>query len=288
MRGFGNSKLWCHLSIKSGDKLSNKDIRLSSPLKVDTFRELVEVVAKIANYNPDYNLFFRGQTKDYKLDSGSSSFYPTIFRSPGRTLRVDELSDKFRLLKRYSEQLIEALEYHGIDNIKKLRKFPELSWSILQHYGVCETPLLDFTHSLRVAASFALNDAAESAYVFVFAFPYPNGTISYSTEDELLNVRLISACPSQALRPHFQEGYLLGTFPSVATRKQPSFDFGRRLIAKIELPKSGFWSEKFHAVPNDALYPVEDEVEKICNQLKGGVALNKTAQSDARTARGWP
>ena len=113
-----------------------------------------------------------------------------------------------------------------------------------------------------------MNGANDSAYIFVFAFPYPNGTISYFTEEELLNIRLLSACPSDALRPHFQEGYLLGPFPSIVRKKQPYLDFGRRLIAKIEIPKKTFWGKDFHAIPNNALYPSDDEVEKICSEIK--------------------
>jgi len=268
VRNFGSTKLWCHLSLDTGDRFTNKDIRESDPVLISTFRELVQSVARIANHNPDYSLFYRGQIKDYKLSSGSSSFYPTIFRSPGKSLSTKELTERYELLKECSDQLISRLDSLKIDNISKLKKFQELPWSILQHYEVCGTPLIDLTHSLRVAASFALNEAKDKAYIFIFALPYPNGTISYSTEEELLNVRLLSACPSEALRPHFQEGYLIGSFPSIVNKKQPSFDFGRRLVAKIEIPKKGFWGEDFHAIPKNALYPPDDDVESICSEIK--------------------
>ncbi|MDZ7661393.1 FRG domain-containing protein [Thiohalophilus sp.] len=268
MRNLGNTKLWCHLSFVSGVQFTNKEIRESIPAKIFSFRELVQAVAKIANHNPDYSLFFRGQLKDYKLNSGSSSFYPTLFRSPGRSLSTRELEERYNKLEKCTNDLLIKLDELDIDSINKLKKFPELPWSILQHYEVCQTPLLDFTHSLRVAASFALNDAVDTANIFVFAFPYPNGTISYSTEEELLNVRLLSACPAEALRPHFQEGYLLGSFPSRVKRKQPFLDFGRRLIAKFEIPKKGFWNKDFHAIPKTALYPHNDEIEIICEKIK--------------------
>ena len=51
-------------------------------------------------------------------------------------------------------------------------------------------------------------------------------------------------------------------------KKQPSFDFGRRLVAKIEIPKNGFWGKDFHAIPKNALYPPDDEVESICSEIK--------------------
>lgn len=256
------------MSLKRGKRYTNKDIRLGNPERINTFRELVPTVARIANHNPDYSLFFRGQGKDYRLNSGSSSFYPTIFRNPGGSLSAKELNKRYRLLDRYSEELVTRLESPVIEGIKKLRKFPELQWSILQHYGVCDTPLLDVTHSLRVAASFALNLASERGYIFVFALPHPQGTITYSTEDELLNVRLLSACPSNALRPHFQEGFLVGTFPSRVKRKRSSLDFGRRLVAKIKIPKKSFWDGTFHAIPDDALCPKDDNMESLCSEIK--------------------
>ncbi len=270
MRNFGGTKLWCHMSLDTGERFTNKNIRESKPVRIVTFRELVPAVARISNHNPDYTLFFRGQSNDYKLSSGASSFYPTIFRKPGASLSTKELDGRYQALDNCSKELVHQLESLSIENVSKIRKFPELQWSILQHYEVCGTPLLDVTHSLRVAASFALNGASNFSYIFIYAFPYSNGTISYSTEEELLNVRLLSACPSEALRPHFQEGFLVGTFPSRVRRKQPSLDFGRRLVAKIEIPKKGFWGKAFHAIPKKALYPDGDEMESLCSIIKAG------------------
>ncbi len=274
MRSLGNTKLWCHLSLDSGKRFTNKEIRKSAPTRIPNFRELVKAVARIANHNPDYTLFFRGQNRDYKLASEESSFYSTMYRMPGRSLTRKELDERYGVLDSCAEKLLSKLDVLKIDNINKFKKFPELTWSILQHYEVCRTPLLDFTHSLRVAASFALRDAEDTAYIFAFAFPHPNGTISYSTEEELLNVRLLSACPAEALRPHFQEGYLLGSFPPRVQRKQQYLDFGRRLVAKFEIPKDDFWSTDFHEIPKSALYPPADEIEEICEEIKKKLVLN--------------
>ena len=268
MRGFYNNKMWCHLSSESGERYTNRQIRQSEPTKAASFWGLVPFVARIANHNPDFGLFFRGQANDFKLKSGLSSFYPTIFRNSGQRLSEGSLKKRFDKLDHCSKLLLTKLDSLKIDGIVKLKKFPELQWSILQHYGVCDTPLLDLTHSLRVAASFALNAASEKAYVFVFALPYPQGTITYSTEDELLNIRLLSASPSEALRPHFQEGYLVGTFPARVDRKHPSFDLGVRLIAKIELETKDFWGENFHAIPYEALYPRKDTIAEVCQGIQ--------------------
>ncbi len=268
MRNFGNVKLWCHLTLDSDERFTNREIRLSDPLKVYSFRELVQIVARISYHNPDYSLFYRGQGRDFKLSSGSSSFYPTIFRTQGSSLLKRQLDDRFNTLNQCTDALYNGLHSSEVEGISKLRKFPELLWSILQHYEVCGTPLLDVTHSLRVAASFAFHDEDPNAYLFVFGVPYPRGTITYSVEEELLTIKLLSACPSDALRPHFQEGYLVGSFPSRAERKLPELDFGRRLITKIELVKNDFWDDDFPIIPRLALYPEDDYIEEMSKEIR--------------------
>ncbi|WP_290580213.1 FRG domain-containing protein [Ketobacter sp.] len=228
----------------------------------------MKVVAKISNHNPDHSLFYRGQPRDYTINTGATSVYPTIYRSPGRSLTIRELRNRYDVLEACSSQLMEKLQTLKIENSRKLYKFPELIWSILQHYEVCATPLLDVTHSLRVASSFALNNASNDALILIFGFPYPNGTISYYAEQELLNIRLLSTCPSEALRPHFQEGFLLGNFPHKVERKQPHLDFATRLIAKIKISKEGFWENDFHPIPDSALYPDGDRILDICEGIK--------------------
>ena len=283
MKSFFNERLWCHISLEDGVRYTNNQIRKSEPLKVGSFRELVTSVARIASHNPDHTLFFRGQDQDYKTESGSSSIYPSIFRSR-QPLSNKDIEDRFQTLDSCSKELIRQLEALPIDRIHKIKKFPELQWSILQHYDVCRTgtPLLDLTHSLRVAASFALmrkSDRDEKAdkenrpVVLVFALPYPNGAISFSSEEEMLNVRLLSACPSQALRPHFQEGFLVGSFPSRIMKKHPSFDFGTRLVGKLEIPgKEEFWMNGFAEIPEDVLYPENDELNEVCSTIRSEYA----------------
>jgi hypothetical protein len=54
-----------------------------------------------------------------------------------------------------------------------------IQWSILRHYEVCPTPLLDLTHGLRVACSFAfLSPGHEDPLVFVFALPYMTNRVT--------------------------------------------------------------------------------------------------------------
>jgi len=265
------TKVWSHTSSKDREKHFISDVLASEPKEINSFQHLVENIAEISYRNPEHVLFYRGQDRDYQKTLRNvglvSSFYPSIYRNPGKALTVVEVIKRFKNLEGFSIRLIEKFSEEQIDGHEKLSKFPELSWAILQHYQVCDTPLLDATHSLRVAASFALNGNKSDGYLYVFGFPHPNGSITYSVDEELLNIRLLSICPPQARRPYFQEGFLVGTFPSHRLAKHPSLDIGRRLIAKFRLKKQKFWDTHFHAIPNGALYP-NDEMEKICEKLK--------------------
>src|ERR1019366_4683269 len=152
-------------------------------------------------------------------------------------------------------------------------------WSILQHYEVAETPLLDVTHSLRVACSFAqLASSDQTCYVYALGFPYPTNRISINSEEDLVNIRLLSICPPDALRPYFQEGYMAGT-ADVTTNfdNKTELEFRNRLIAKFAIPRAGrFWNAGFEATPRTALYPPKDRVEILCRDV-----IFRTREQDA-------
>jgi len=139
-------------------------ISASRPLQVSTFRELVEITAKFAYHNKDHLLFYRGQRQDHLNRASNSTFYPTIYR--GDYLQHREIRHRFDILEGAAKVLMDLFESRGIDGHRDLRRRKLIQWSILQHYEVCETPLLDFTHSLRVACSFAqMGNPTNKAYV---------------------------------------------------------------------------------------------------------------------------
>ena len=131
------------------------------------------------------------------------------------------------------------------------------------------TPLFDLTQSVRVAAAFALRNNSDTyGYVYVFGFPNVNGSISFYVEDELVLVKLQSAAPPKALRTHFQEGYMVGHFPYDQER-HVNKDVARRMIAKFRVQNSRrFWSDDFPAIPENALFQVDDDVKAFLDDLK--------------------
>lgn len=284
-------KLWSHSSIKDGERHYVREIRKSRPVKVRSYQNLVNQVAEIAFNNPELALFFRGQQREYKSARFGTSIYPSIYRNKSDSRKSREyLEERYEILDKADNLLIKEFDKESLGGAAVLRKFPEVSWAILQHYEICDTPLLDVTHSLRVACSFALHNADASGIVYVLGMPHTNGSISYYADEEQINLRLSSICPPVAMRPHFQEGYLTGTFPA----HQPGprsiqYDVARKLVAKFEVQKNKFWDNNFHEIPHKALFPNNDQMEssakKVYSELKRW-SSNKGFQPTLLTSRG--
>ncbi|MFC1944621.1 FRG domain-containing protein [Chloroflexota bacterium] len=263
-------RIYSHLSSNEKDRQSTKEIRESEALDVNTFSELMYHVARISYHNADLSLFFRGQDEDYRTKVGNiSTLYPTIYRAFPRGSRPRTTADRFTLLEAAERELRYEFEKQKFLGRTKIDKFKEVRWALLQHYDVCDTPLLDVTHSLRVACSFALDSGGDYSYVFALGFPHVSGSISYSVEEELLNVKLLSICPPRAKRPYFQEGFLVGSFPSSDTGRSASLDIGRRLIAKFRLRNSTFEDNNFTRIPHETLYPSGDQMQRVCERISG-------------------
>jgi hypothetical protein len=282
MRHISNS--FSHINLqRQQDKLTDKEWAMALPLvevlksepkRVETYDDLVKNVAQILHRNRNYVLFYRGQSKDYKED-GKTIILPSIYRKNPEHKRL-MLKERFETLQKKTEGLKKlfrdsTIKYAGTS---MLNKYPEIAWSLLQHYEICDTPLLDLTHSLHVACSFAFDrNTNDTAIIYVLGLPWQTDAIGYNTFEELVNLRLLSVCPPQAQRPFFQEGYLTGPFPNYQLdnpKRLEQFDFARRLIAKFEIPmkNNNFWGVGFDRIPSEKLYQGNDEIKRICESLK--------------------
>ena len=244
-------------------------LRKTAPFPIQSYHELVRKVAQLSFLNKDFLLFFRGQSQDFQNKAGSSTFYPAIYRKD--ILTAQEIRSRFELLDIATYKLIEAFDREKLDGRVDVRRKPYIAWSILQHYGVCDTPLLDLTQSLRVAATFAqLDNKAERGMVYIFGLPYTANRITYNSEQDLVIVRLLSICPPEALRPCFQEGYLAGTLDITDSYANKSeLDFKNRLIAKFSIPTAAsFWGSGFSRIPKNLLFPDNDRIEAMCTKIK--------------------
>lgn len=229
----------------------------------------MEHVARLAYANPDVLLFYRGQDRDYQSRAGGTTLYPAIYREDALSTR--EPQHRFKRLEDAARLLVHRLKEAGIEGHRELRQKRYIQWSILQHYEVVATPLLDITQSLRVACSFGQLSATDNTCcVYVLGLPYVTNRISINSEHDLVNIRLLSICPPKALRPYFQEGFLAGT-ADVTTEydSKTELDFRNRLVAKFSIPQgTDFWGQGFDQIPKSALYPEHDQMLELCSGLR--------------------
>jgi hypothetical protein len=241
-------------------------VRKASGHLVENYMDLATKIAELQFRNRDFVLMYRGQKGDYKNKSGNTSLKPTIMRaitSSSLVPTTTTIKERFEKLGKAEKSLVEEYKERKFLGLRNLQRQQILRWSIIQHYEICETPLLDVTHSLRIAASFASEGADQQAYIFVLGVPHISGAITASAEAGLQIVRLASVCPPSAVRPHIQEGYLLGEYPDFSAVEQKQnyahfeLDFGRRLIAKFRFNPDSFWGNSgyFPQVTKKALYP---------------------------------
>jgi hypothetical protein len=247
---------------------------------VGSYDELMRIVAELSYLNRDNLLFFRGQAKDFRNKAGATTLYPSLYRK--NVITKARLEYDFAMLKEISILLVEETKKYDRRAADEIRRKQHIQWSLIQHYGVYETPLLDLSQSLRVACSFAqigeggtsLGDGSP-CFVYILGLPYmPNG-ISIHSEQEIVNIRLLSACPPLALRPYFQEGFLVGTTDITDNYDDKNeLDFNRRLVAKFVIPNNdSFWGGGFNKISKELLFLDEenDAMYKICSSIHGAV-----------------
>src|SRR5207244_9915763 len=104
-----------------------------------------------------------GPDEESHSKAGRSAICPSSCRED--PLPAHELRHRFDLLDQAARLLIAKFGSANVDGRRELRCKRYIQWSILQHYEVVATPLLDLTHSLRVACSFAqLNSSDPTCY----------------------------------------------------------------------------------------------------------------------------
>ncbi|MBP8963664.1 MAG: hypothetical protein KBG39_12045 [Opitutaceae bacterium] len=275
METIGRAALWSFIGAEARPA-TNTEIRKHAGCRVETFLDLARKVAELQYRNRDHVLLFRGQNADFLNKEGNTTLKPSLFR---------------------------PLAGHGInpDSALLARRFATLARAeqeLLRRYEVCPTPLLDVTHSLRIAASFASIGATDEAFLFVVGVPNLSGAVTASAESGLQILRLSSVCPPTAVRPHIQEGYLLGEYPEMGDCEQKDnyqhyeIDFGRRLVAKFTFDPARFWKgeKAFPKVPVEALYPnAGDPIHTLAQAVKDELGCEtppaKRRRRDAGTSR---
>jgi hypothetical protein len=265
----GSKQLFSFLANSSqAEAVSNTSVRKDSGHLVKSYVQLAQKVAELQFRNRDLVLLFRGQRLDYKNRQGNSSLRPSL-------LREQKSNDAYERLLMAERLLREKYNFTGKDRIARHQA---LRWTILQHYEVCGTPLLDVTQSLRIAASFATDKNSDQAFVYVLGVPHISGAITAHDDAGIEVIRLSSVCPPEAMRPHLQEGYLLSEYPELANLDQRKhyenheLDFGKRIVSKFVFNPKTFWERSiaFPLIEENALYlpEVSDPVLALAQEIK--------------------
>lgn len=254
----------------------------TDPCEVTSYRELVKLAAFLNVMNKRDHLLYRGQSGDWALR-------PTLLRETWTLPRTGEAVDLGADRRWYFDQLdhicrrVAELLAGRLPRHKPFETFGDeparkmAPWSVIQHYELWPTPVLDFTGSLRIAASFALGgeEPRSSGYVYVSAFR------SLESDPMLLHergrgpvaLRLSAVCPPIADRPHLQEGFLVGN-PAFGATDLTAPPATGVLVARIHVvdrspgehgPES-FWDEEYPRHSQESLLPQADETLRLFDE----------------------
>jgi len=246
------------------------EVRSDEGRRVGDFQDLAVKVANLSFFNPSFELLFRGQPKDHTNKAGQLSLLPRLLRRP------ENFTQGLARLKK-AEAEVQKLSFRGGRHVKRCQA---LQWAILQHYRICDTPLLDVTRSLRVACSFSKHEHdSDDTFLYVLAVPHLGAAFAEIPEQGIQVLRLLSICPPRARCPHFQEGYLLGEHPKMSDNAQVNYisderDFARRTICRFILPPSDeLWRHGHKPLVHDTLFPEHDPFEENeAQQLREAIA----------------
>lgn len=266
-----------HIVNDSSDQVKSAGLPISADEghPVSSYRDLLKKVAALSYHNSRFQILFRGQTQDYKRKERiQSSLYPSIFRHPDRNRGElpDAIEISYKTLNHAEELLKERMQNQDIYRNQIVR------WAALQHYEVCATPLLDLTGSLQTALTFATVNR-DDGWLYVFGFPHLNGAVSVSVDSGTQLVNLTQVCPPEALRPHFQQGFLASDYPlptnystHSASGMAPN-NFSCRLLTKFRLENCESWkAEGFSPLPPTVLFPNDvDEWHPIMEDIKAEI-----------------
>ncbi|MFH8251245.1 FRG domain-containing protein [Microbacterium sp. B2969] len=243
-----------HIDDLSHTKHPSGSHELLEPMPtITSYFQLSEIVAFLAVMNKNLTLLFRGQMSDRPL-------LPTLHRPsrPGNAGSELDPTARWNQLGARESDVMTALQKIGLPRYRHIQDpgIRYARWAVIQHYEVWPTPMLDFSTSLRVAASFAFGPGRSDR-----GFLYVTGTRELRSNlmplrdvegdkperaDGVLTIRLNSVCPPGASRAHIQEGALMCLYPFTGESSQLTDglnDFTTRVIARFELRDWGnFWS----------------------------------------------
>lgn len=239
------------------------------PQEAHSYRELVELISFYSVMNKRVVPLYRGQGREVEP-------IPTLSRDAWYLPRdavadhdqtsvslAGDLRDHYwNALLAVVSSVRHVLGDFGLPRRRHLSKCPAAVWAVIAHYELWPTPLLDFSTSLHVAASFALGDRSvpREGYVYLCGTSRVRGDLmdlrpppcgegdAVEKATGAIAMRLDAVCPPSAVRAHLQNGVLLGTYPFASAGSSYSsaeHSAGPTVIAIVKIIDDGtFWSDE--------------------------------------------
>ena len=258
--------------------------------EVHEYRELIERIAFLGAMNKRLTLFYRGQTKDWKImPSISRSSWQSPFAARDKYPLQNHVVDYWRFLNEtLGPKVYDICRRKGIPRWRGLKMYRDAKFSVIQHYELWPTPLIDITQNLRVACSFALPKCEKEGFLYVLGLPASTHSITFDADQHIVLARLQAVFPPIAKRPHYQDGFLVGRFPFDGPngRNFERHNLGMRLLAKFKLLNlNSFWSDDFPCISYGALLPKDDALGEEFEHVfgpNGQMSVDRAASSIAR------
>lgn len=110
--------------------------------------------------------------------------------------------------------------------------------------------------------------------IYVIALPYYTNRISVNSEEYITNIRLLSIMPPEALRPYYQEGFLIGEdeYNDDLFEHKDEKDLSRRLLYKFKISTEDLLNSNEIWLNKERLMPQNDRMRDICVEVKQEVA----------------
>ena len=215
---------------------------------VTSYEDLATRVAELAFYNPQQVLLFRGHSPEKSEDKSCLSVLkPSLFQPVKERLPKKRLIQRMLTLKEAEIKLFDLYKESGLPNYQELARSKLKRWALLEHFGVCRTPLIEMTLSLRVAASIASQKNSAISFIYVLGIPSLAGAVTVDPSGQLHVIRLASVCPLSVESHHAIDSYMLGEYTNISEFEtdQFAFDFDSnftdRLLAKFRFHPKEFW-----------------------------------------------
>lgn len=274
-----NSEIRSFLSSTSiSVPAERKKVIKDDGLLVNSFEELATKVAELAFYNPHHVLLFRGHASSNTNQSSATDLKPSLFLPVKQRLSKNRLIQRMLALKEAEVKFFNLYKEAGLANYQELGRSKFKRWALLEHFGVCRTPLLEVSLSLRVAASVASINNSSDSCIYVLGVPSLGGAMTVDQSGELHVVRLASVFPLTIESHHSRDSYMLGQYTNISDFETDQFaldfdsNFADRLISKFRFSPDLFWRNS--GIENCRILPslIENQdIYKIASEVKNSL-----------------